>query len=155
MVTSLLHKEEPAIRGTTLNKDEDRVRDQCRAWNRAVVAHDLDGLRELLSDRCVLIPPNGDSIRGQENVVEAWERIFSLPGLNVVFDPDRINLYPTGDVAHDIGRYRIAFHADHDGQRSTQDHGNHLLVWEKSGGHWRVRSNVFYSRGLEALRILA
>ena len=134
--------------------EESDVRELCHRWGRAMAARDPDHIGGMLSNRCVLIPPNGDSVRGADAVVEAWERIFALPGFHLTIEPDRVNLYSTGESAHDIGRYRLSFHADPDAGRSVQDHGSHLLVWERTDGEWRVRSDVFFSQSADGVRLL-
>lgn len=153
MIT-LLHTASPELQETVSSPDAIEVRDVCRRWNRALASRDPDRIGGLLSDRCVLIPPNGDSVKGPGPVVEAWERIFSLPGFHLTVEPDRINLYATGETAHDIGRYHLVFHADPEGRQSHQDHGSHLLVWERTNGDWRVRSEVFFSQAVDGARLV-
>lgn len=154
MVTTILHTETPPIDPRIVDAEESRVRDLCREWICAVTSRDREAIGALLAERCVLIPPNGGSIKGREAVVEAWARIFQMSGFHIAFEPDRVNLYPTGDIAHDVGSYRLTLHGDQDGAGCRHDHGNHLLVWEKADGEWRIRSNVFYSRGFDDFRLL-
>lgn len=153
MIT-LLHTASPEPPQASSSPGESDVLDLCREWTRAVAARDRDHIGGMLSSRCVLVPPNGDSVKGPEAVVEAWERIFCLPGFNLTIEPDRINLYPTGETAHDIGRYQLSFHADPEARSSLHDHGSHLLVWERMDGEWRVRSDVFFSRAVQGPRLL-
>lgn len=151
MATRLTHSDLPALTPMESEAEEARVAALRRRWLTAIARGDAGALEELLAGRSVLIPPNGDSVKGPEAVVEAWHRIFALPGLRLSIEPARTNLYPTGDVAHDISRYRLRFE---NGSGESRDHGNHLLVWERTDGDWLVRSNVFYSRSLEEVRLL-
>ena len=106
----------------------------------------------MLSDRSVLLPPNTDSVKGLDDVKRAWERLLELPGFTVTLEPHRTTVYPTGEMAHDISRYRLSWEDPDEGR--VQDHGNHLIVWERERrgegeARWKVRSNVFYSKSLE------
>lgn len=131
--------------------EESRIRTLGNRWTRAVTRGDLDELARLLSERAVMLPPNADSIKGRDDIARAWRALLELPGFRLTFEPHRTNVYPTGDVAHDISRYRLSWH-DTDGRRIA-DHGNHLIVWERRGDgddtQWRVRSNVFYSKSMD------
>lgn len=146
----LLHDEPPLLE---VNSTEEEVRIQRlgREWTRAIVRKDPAALAKLLSDHAVMLPPNADSIKGRDEISGAWKTLLELPGFTATFEPHRTNVYPTGDVAHDISRYRLSWDGA-DGRR-IQDHGNHLIVWErngsKGGSSWKVRSNVFYSKSLE------
>lgn len=151
MATRLTHSDLPAQTPMEIETEEDRVAALRRRWLTAIARGAAEDMEELLAERSVLILPNGDPVKGPEAVVGAWHRIFALPGLHLSVQPVRTNLYPTGDVAHDIGRYRLRFE---NGSGESRDHGNHLLVWERKDGDWQVRSNVFYSRSLEDVRLL-
>ncbi|MDX1622867.1 MAG: DUF4440 domain-containing protein [Gemmatimonadota bacterium] len=61
-------------------------------------------------------------------------------------------MYPVGNVALDIGRYRLELEGE-DGR--VRDRGDHLLLWERTDGDWRVRSNVLYSRDRNGGRLPA
>ncbi|MBW3660524.1 MAG: DUF4440 domain-containing protein [Gemmatimonadetes bacterium] len=149
MATRLVHDETPPPVEMNPEAEEDQIRELGFRWTKAVARRDARGLSELLSERAVMLPPNGDSIKGAEEISRAWQRILALPGFRMTFEPQRTNVYPTGDVAHDISRYRLAWNGP-DG-RPVRDHGNHLIVWERCDpdGSWKVRSNVFYSRSLD------
>lgn len=150
MATRLLH-DEPAPTAEVEATEEARLQQLAGEWIRAIARKDSASLAELLSDRAVMLPPNADSIKGPDEISRVWQALLDLPGFTATFEPHRTNVYPTGDVAHDISRYRLTWDGP-DGRR-IQDHGNHLIVWERNGGDgvpgWKVRSNVFYSKSLD------
>lgn len=152
MATRLLHDEPRSSEEDRRDGDEARIRELGNQWARAVTRKDPEMLTALLSERSVMLPPNADSVKGLDEVTRAWEKLLGLPGFTATFEPHRTNVYPTGDVAHDISRYRLSWEGP-DGR--VQDHGNHLIVWERGRGNgngddggWKVRSNVFYSKSL-------
>ncbi len=151
MAERLAHDAPGSEEAAEATAEESRIRTLGNRWTRAVTRGDLDELARLLSERAVMLPPNADSIKGRDDIARAWRTLLELPGFRLTFEPHRTNVYPTGDVAHDISRYRLSWE-DTDGRRIA-DHGNHLIVWERredaDDPQWRVRSNVFYSKSMD------
>lgn len=149
MAGRLLHDEPAPAAEVDSAEEEARIQRLAGEWIGAITRKDPAGLTALLSDRAVMLPPNADSIKGRDEISRAWEALLELPGFTATFEPHRTNVYPTGDVAHDISRYRLAWDGPN-GDR-VRDHGNHLIVWERNGdgeAPWKVRSNVFYSKSV-------
>ena len=68
--------------------------------------------------------------------------MLQIPDLTLTFEPQRIDVSRSGDLAIDRGTYRLT--GNPNGQQ-LDDSGKFIEVWRKTGGEWKVAANIFNS----------
>ena len=84
----------------------------------------------------------GSTVQGHEDVGKAWAGLLGLPGISLTFEPTRVEVSESADLAADVGVYALAF--DGEGGR-VEDEGKYVVVWRKVDGAWKVAADIFNS----------
>jgi uncharacterized protein (TIGR02246 family) len=123
------------VGGTAL--DEERaIRELDAAWSQALSARDLDAVMSYYADDAAFLAPNAPIVRGKAAIRARFAGRLALPGYSASFAPTAITVARSGDIAYEIGAYRLVID-DGAGQSRTTT-GKHLVTWEKRDGAWRV-----------------
>lgn len=118
------------------------IRAADEAWVAAAQRGDVDAIVAFYAEDGAFMAPGAEAAVGREAVREAWVALLAIPGLEVTFGPTEIVVAQSGDIAYDIGTYRLAM--DTPGGRA-EDHGKYLVVWKKVDGQWRAAADMFNS----------
>ena len=124
--------------------EEQRIRELDRAWVAAVAKKDAAAVAELYAEDGRLMPPNAEAAVGRRAVEETWGQLFKLPGFSLTFEPHHIEVAEAGDMAYDVGTYSLSL-TPGGGAGRVQDRGKYLVVWQKVGGDWKVKADMFNS----------
>jgi mannose-6-phosphate isomerase-like protein (cupin superfamily) len=77
--------------------------------------------------------------RGREAIRRAWTDGLAMPGLAIQWEPTRIDVAESGDLAYVMGTYRMG--ADMPGGR-LDDRGNYMVIWKRIDGQWRAIADI-------------
>jgi uncharacterized protein (TIGR02246 family) len=103
-------------------------------------ARDAAKVGALYTEDAVLMPPNTPMVKGRA-AIEAWFKGGFDDGFsNLRLAPFRTDV--SGDLAYVAGTYTIS------GKSSTgsfEDRGKYVEVWKRSGGQWRIATDIFNS----------
>lgn len=121
---------------------EQLIRELDAKWVAAVAAKDVDAIARIYTVDGMFLAPNAPLVEGREGIAEAWAGLLGLPGISFTFEPTRIEVSASADLASDVGTYSLAFDAD--GGR-VEDQGKYVLVWKKVNGAWKVLADIFNS----------
>ncbi len=106
----------------------------------AVARKDVKAIANLYTKDGVFLPQNGPMTVGREAIGKAWTGLLQLPGVSLTFKPTRIDVSNAGDMAADIGTYKLSF----DGKQGrVQDQGKYVVVWKKVDGEWKALADIF------------
>lgn len=119
--------------------EEARIRELDRQALRAAQAKDAATFANLYSADAVHFPSNMPVARGRETIRRAWAEALAMPGLAVQWEPTRIEVAESADLAYVMGTYRLG--GDMPGGR-LDDRGNYLVVWKKIDGQWRAIADI-------------
>ena len=128
--------------------DAAAVRAARAAYNAAIIAHDVPGVRATFTDAYVGIAGSGgEVISGGEAMAAFLASSFRNPAfISYVRIPDVVTVAIPADRAMErglwLGRYRTA-----DGE--TRLTGEYLAVWVPTPGGWRLRSESFVTLARE------
>ncbi len=114
----------------------ERIRAIDSVWSAALQARDLDGVMSNYAEDAVFLSPGRPLLRGKEAIRAWFERQLAVPGYSATFWPTSIVVARSGDMAYEIGAYRVTYRGS-DGTPQTAV-GKHLVTWEKDAGRWRV-----------------
>lgn len=119
--------------------EEARIRELDRQALRAAQAKDAATFANLYSEDAVHIPANMPVARGREALRRAWAEGLAMPGLSIQWDPTRIEVAESGDLAYVLGTYRVG--GDMPGGR-MDDRGSYIVIWKKIDGQWRAIADI-------------
>ncbi|MDB4893515.1 MAG: hypothetical protein JWL61_5370 [Gemmatimonadetes bacterium] len=112
--------------------------------NRAIAAHDLEGVVVTLTPDVVVTTGNGGVLVGRDTVRSAFRRNFAdTTFIDFLRTPDSITVStarPTmaAEQGHWLGRYHTA--------NGMEDIGGvYLAMWRRTTEGWRIRSELFIS----------
>lgn len=122
--------------------EEAAVRARSAAWNRAVAAKDLSAIMAIHSSSAVVMMPNSPAMTGSAAIRQGWEGMLGAPGLSLNWQPVKITVARSGDLATEVGTFTMSFNGP--GGR-VNDSGGYTTVWEKVNGSWMVASDIVTS----------
>lgn len=125
----------PAERTIDLAAEEQAIREQTAAIFAAEAARDMDGFLAHFSPEVVVQPEGAPTIVGTEALRAMQEAFYELPYTDFAMEPRRVVVAASGDLAYDIGPWRIAFDGD---EGPTEARGKSTLVWKRSDDRWRI-----------------
>ena len=121
---------------------ERAIRENVARWVELIKAGDSDGVSELYEADAVAMPPNQPIVSGKEAIRLFWRSTVQIPDLSLTFEPQRIDVAASGDLAIDRGTYRLS--GKPDGQK-LDDFGKYIEVWRRVGDEWKVAANIYNS----------
>ena len=105
---------------------------RCRANNR------------YYSDDAIVLPPNATGAATKEAIRNVWKDMFASPSLVISWQPTRVQVGKSGEMAWVRGRYELTMN-DASG-KPIDDRGKYLEVWEKqTDGNWKCAAEMWNS----------
>lgn len=144
VVTSILATAGASCATVAVNPatEEAAIRARSAEWNRAVSARNVDAVVAFHTPDAVAMMPNMASATGHAAIRETWRGAFALPNLALNWQPTRITVAQSGDVATEVGTYTMSFDTP---QGRVNDAGGYTTVWRKVDGGWMVASDIVTS----------
>jgi ketosteroid isomerase-like protein len=129
---------------TSISPLERALRDLDAQWSRAAASKDLEQTIAYYSDDAIVLPPNTEGAATKEAVRNVWKDLLATPGLVIRWEPTRVQLAKSGEMAWVNGTYKLTMN-DPSG-KPVEDHGKYLEVWEKQAdGNWKCRADMWNS----------
>jgi ketosteroid isomerase-like protein/quercetin dioxygenase-like cupin family protein len=125
----------PAMMGNP-QADEAAIRSLTMDFQRAIVARDIDRIVAFHTPDAIVAPPNSPPVAGSAEIRQTWSG-FLAANPTVTWEPARITIASSGDIATEVSRYQMSF--DTPGGR-VRDRGTFTTVWHKVGNEWRIAS---------------
>jgi ketosteroid isomerase-like protein len=125
----------------TRSQDEAALRALDLAWSEAAARKDLDATVSYMADDGETLAPNEPLASGKAAIRASWENLLALPNLVIGWQPVRVDVAASGDLAYTRGTYTLSF-TDPAGKTVT-DRGKYLEVWRKAGGKWKCVADAF------------
>jgi len=127
----------------TRTADESAIRDLDAQWSKTAGANDVDGTVSYYSDDASVLPPNAPVATGKQAIRAVWAS-FLVPGTSVSWQPTKVEVARSGDLASAMGTYQSTM-KDSRG-KPVADHGKYVEVWKKQAdGKWKTVSDIFNS----------
>lgn len=116
--------------------EEARIRVIDSLWSVALQARDLDAVMSNYAEDAAFLAPGQPVLEGRDRIRAWFERQLAVPEYSATFSPTRIVVARSGDMAYEIGTYRVTYRG-RDGVLVSRV-GKHLVTWGREGGRWRV-----------------
>jgi uncharacterized protein (TIGR02246 family) len=133
-----------AIEAIVTNTPASDIRDVRARSNKAIAAHDLEGVTATLTPDVVVTAGNGGVLVGRDTVRSSFRRTFAdTTFIDFLRTPDSITVSTArpmlaAEQGHWMGRYHTA--------NGIEDIGGvYLAMWRRTNEGWRIRSELFVS----------
>jgi ketosteroid isomerase-like protein len=120
------------------------LRDLDVQWAKAAAAKDVEQTIGYYSDDAIVLPPNATGAATKEAIRNVWKDMFASPSLVISWQPTRVQVGKSGEMAWVRGRYELTMN-DASG-KPIDDRGKYLEVWEKqTDGNWKCAAEMWNS----------
>ena len=120
------------------------LRDLDAQWAKAAAAKDVEQTIGYYSDDAIVLPPNATGAATKEAIRNVWKDMFASPSLVINWQPTRVQVGKSGEMAWVRGRYELTMN-DASG-KPIDDRGKYLEVWEKqTDGNWKCAAEMWNS----------
>ncbi|MDQ6634581.1 MAG: SgcJ/EcaC family oxidoreductase [Gemmatimonadota bacterium] len=122
--------------------EEQAIRAASADWMRSVGARDVDKVAAVYAPDAMVMMSNSPSLSGAAAIRSNWVDTFKMPGLSLTWAPTQIRVAESGDMATEVGTYRMSFDAP---SGKVNDAGSYTTVWRKMDGRWRAVTDAVIS----------
>lgn len=122
--------------------EEAAIRARSAEMNRAATAKDVAAIAAFHAPSATAMMPNTPVMTGVAAISEGWRGTVALPNLSLNWQPTRIMVAASGDVATEVGSYTMGFDTP---QGRVNDAGSYTTVWQKVNGEWLIASDMVTS----------
>src|SRR5207302_5853137 len=120
---------------------EAAIRKLDAAWSQAAQAKDVDKMVSYYAEDASVLPTGASIANGKNQIHDFWQHIMSSPGFNLHFEPTKIEVARSGDMAFEIGTAELTMN-DASGTPQTVS-GKYVVVWKKQRGSWKAAADIF------------
>ena len=99
---------------------------------------DAAGMAALYTEKGQLLPPNSDSVTGQEAIQTVFQAFMDM-GIKAI-KLETIETEGYGDTASEVGRYTLE-----SGEGQMLDQGKYIVIWKADNGQWKLHRDIFNS----------
>src|SRR2546422_483565 len=87
-------------------------------------------------------------------VRQAWVGLLKAPNLVLTFEPTKITIASSADIAYETGSYHLGYDLPKAKRvkgraapksRRLEDTGKYVVAWKKVNGGWKVQYDIFNS----------
>jgi ketosteroid isomerase-like protein len=134
----------PAAPPDTRAADESAIRKADIDWSNAAQTKQADAWVAFYSDDVTFLAPNAPMVSGKDAARKAIGDLLSLPGLSLKWEPKKIEVSKSGDIAYSVGTYEMSLN-DPKGN-PIMERGKYTEVWKKQAdGSWKCAVDMFSS----------
>lgn len=122
--------------------EEAAIRGLSRQWAQAAMNKDAAAFVGFYADNATVTMPNMPTAVGRTSIRSMVDGMLAMPNLSFSFEPTTISVARSGDLAYDVGTYRVSF----DGPTGrVDDAGGYTTIWRKMNGQWKAVSDMSVS----------
>ncbi|MGQ2993774.1 YybH family protein [Variovorax sp.] len=103
-------------------------------WMQSIRERDLEAILDIYADDATYMPPGKPAFSGKQALREVWAGYLQREDFVASYVPT-LHLCDAGDMAYDIGRYRIAMKKE---GLSVSFEGKYVVVWKRIDGRWKA-----------------
>ena len=118
-----------------LRAEEQAIRAQGRKYLEGAKNKDASAVASLFAQNGVFLYPGIPLVQGQSALREAFTQFMQTPGFALTFEPTRVEVSQAGDLAYELGTYRLTMEPP---EGRVDDTGKYVSVWKKTGDRWEL-----------------
>src|SRR5262245_4317121 len=100
-------QQQPTAPPDTRAADEAAIRKLDTDWSNAAQRKQVDAWLAFYSDDATVLPPNEPMASGKDAIRKTIGDLLALPGLNLKWEPKKIEVSKSGDMAYSFGAYEM------------------------------------------------
>jgi uncharacterized protein (TIGR02246 family) len=125
----------------THDADVKALQDNEAQWNADYASKDLEKIVAYYADDAVLMSPGGPPSTGKDAIHTALKQMVADPALSLKFQPSRVIVASSGDIAFTQGSYTLTI-TDPTG-KVINDHGSYVTTYRKQpDGAWKAVADI-------------
>ena len=134
----------PVAHAADLAAEEAAIRALDVEWLATVASGDAAATANFYAEDGQIMPTGTPAAQGRAAIASVWQSFMDLPDFSIHFEPTRIVVAESADVAWEIGFYDLSFTGE---SGPVSDHGKYVVTWTKVDGRWLVGADIFNSDG--------
>src|SRR2546425_9830122 len=132
--------------------EERVIRDLDKKWVQAVAAKDTAAIANVYAMDAEFLAPGAPRASGRAAVRQAWVGLLKAPNLVLTFEPTKITIASSADIAYETGSYHPGYDLPQAKRvkgraapqsRRLEDTGEYVGAWEKGDGEWEGQEENF------------
>jgi uncharacterized protein (TIGR02246 family) len=132
------------VESDSRSADEAAIREADAASLKAIAAKQVETTVSYYDEGASILMPNTPIVTGREEIRNAWEQMFAIPGFNLAPKTTKIEVARSGDLAYAQGTYE--FSANDPQGKPVNDRGKFVVVWKKqTDGAWKIAADIWNS----------
>src|SRR2546430_12947508 len=129
--------------------EERVVRELDKKWVQAVAAKDTTAIANVYAEDANFLAPGAPRASGRAAVRQAWVGLLKAPNLVLTFEPTKITIASSADIAYETGSYHLGYDPPKAKRvkgraapksRRLEDTGKYVVAWKKVNGEGKGRS---------------
>lgn len=121
----------------------DHLRGRYADWMKAIRERDLEAILGIYADHATYMPPGRPKAQGKEALRAVWGGYLQRRDFVAEYAPT-LTVAHGGDMAYDIGHYRITMVLD---SGPVEYVGKYVVVWQLLDGRWQAVVDIDNSNG--------
>jgi len=114
-------------------------------WNQDYAAKDPDKIAAHYAQDAVLMVPEMPAVSGKDAIRTSLAQMTSDPAMALTFEPTKVDVAKSGDLAYTQGSYSITMTDSHT-KKVVNGHGSYVTVYRKQAdGSWKAISDIAVS----------
>ena len=126
----------------TTQIDQEKVREEIATANDDFMAlygaGDVAGLAALYTEDGMILPPNGDFVKGAEAIQGFWQAMMDMGIKGAKLEIIEVEGFV--DTAIEVSKCKLL-----DGEGQVLDQGKYIVIWKKVDGEWKLHRDIFNS----------
>src|SRR2546422_6174401 len=133
--------------------EERVIRDLDKKWVHAIGAKDTAAIANVYAVDAEFLAPGAPRASGRVAVRQAWVGLLKAPNVVLTFEPSKITIASSADIAYETGSYRLGYDLPKAKRGKGEvakaprgeDTGQYVVAWKKVNGEWKVQYDIFNS----------
>jgi uncharacterized protein (TIGR02246 family) len=115
-------------------EDEAQLKKTSKAWEEAFNAGDDQALAAIYAPDGMLLPPNGEFVRGREAIAKFWAGLIA----SVKGELEIQEVSVQGGLAYVLGTFKLF-----GGDGEVVDQGKYIEIWKRGDGQWQLYRDIW------------
>ncbi|MCH9028729.1 MAG: DUF4440 domain-containing protein [Bacteroidetes bacterium] len=112
-----------------------------KKFSQMMVDNDLEGMLSYYAENPISMPSYQPMLRSLDAMRESHKQQHEMGMKVTAFELIATDVIVEGNIAIEIGTYTISMDMPEMG--TMDDHGKYMNVWEKQGGDWKLRADMW------------
>jgi uncharacterized protein (TIGR02246 family) len=131
----------PAVMAAETDQTDPSIVEGANAYRKAVLACDLPSISAMFEDDASLMPPNQALLHGKTAIEHFYARICHGPVKLTAFTFNHIEAKVAGDVAYDVGTYRMLLTTG--AGQTIEENGKYNVILKRNAANWKMAYLIF------------